>query len=427
MELSGKHRSASRHGVADLKETKQRDVAVEEEGIFVDLCDAILALKDKGMDVTGKMEDLRGFLEPFDTLTDFVLEQLGRLFPVIFELLGTGNPKDVKCALKVLVEITRLGKSPIPLELVEAVVSLAPSQSRSMLETVFRVMRNIGLPVLRFVSLRDLAGLAVKDGFAGAEDLAGMIYDVTQQGGECRELVPDFLQFIGFCFRERVEITFRYNLWTLVNLVESGLFDASLCSEIPIFEFVESQLETRDVVFETPALMMLGKLYARDAIPVDAVAIESILDCLSRSDQTRTNSARVLATVLEKHPELIELVMSGDGCVWKTLLEDHDSSNILLKQSGLALIKAIIQIVDSDTIQSMIEGGVFEAIADLLETRTALETLLIIVSKLASHPSFADVLAQMDELIPKPKIEELADQGDESVSSVARELLSLLG
>ena len=406
---------------------KQRDVAVEEEGIFVDLCDSILALKGKGMDVTGKMEDLRGFLEPFDTLTDFVLEQLGRLFPVIFELLGTGNPKDVKCALKVLVEITRLGKSPIPLELVEVVVSLAPSQSRSMLETVFRVMRNIGLPVLRFVSLRDLAGLAVKDGFAGAEDLAGMIYDVTQQGGECRELVPDFLQFIGFCFRERVEITFRYNLWTLVNLVESGLFDASLCSENSILEFVESQLETQDVVFETPALILLGKLYARDAIPVDAVAIRNIMDCLSRSDQTRTNSARVLATVLEKHPELIELVMSDDGCVWKTLLEGHWSSNILLKQSGLALIKAIVQLVDSDTIESMIEGGVFEVIADLLETKTAMEALLIIVSKQLSRPSFTDVLAQMDELIPKQKIEELADQGDESVSSIAKELLSLLG
>ena len=135
----------------------------------------------------------------------------------------------------------------------------------------------------------------------------------------------------------------------------------------------------------------------------------------------------MLATVLEKHPELIELVMSDDGCVWKTLLEGHWSSNILLKQSGLALIKAIVQLVDSDTIESMIEGGVFEVIADLLETKTAMEALLIIVSKQLSRPSFTDVLAQMDELIPKQKIEELADQGDESVSSIAKELLSLLG
>ena len=416
-----------RRAKAARVDRKRREVAPEEEEIFVSMCESLAALHHAGNIalIIAKLQDLGAFLNGFESINDTVRNTISTIFPVLAELLLSENPMVVKCTLICLLEITYLWQREFPAQLVESVVKVAPFQRGAPLELIFQVMRNIGMPILRLVSLEDLAKLSQTDQFAGTNELSGMLYDVTTRAELDPGLIPDLLWYIESCFTGRIEFTFKYNLWTIVNLIEQNLLDATAVSSV--IAFLEFAIESCVPAYETPALIAIEKMCKNDLIPDDTVPIEKILECFGRwsSDETRTNSAVALTTILKKFPQFIRDVMDSDGYVWKTLVTSHSSSRISLKTNGLALVTAILNLVAPEVVLEIVEGGVFEMIADLIETPTALEAIVEIVEKLARHPSFPEVIAQMEEFVPREKIEEIAGEDNEA-SLIAQKLLSML-
>jgi hypothetical protein len=359
-------------------------------------------------DISGVFQVLYGLLQLLghpDVKTQECVLMESPIVSTLCSLLRCGNVSIQTHVLQCLVEVSHFtGNELFGPDDVSGLISLVLPSNHDEIpdpsipaDYVFKLIRNIGLPVFQFVSLLDLFHPARSCDGTCLMNLAGLLCSIAEQELP-GELSLEILQFIRFCFDEGLESVFEYNFWTLRLLLGRDLFQFLLPDfwELHLLQFCEFGILSRDPDLQRPALQVVGLLFSKWEVPRDpsiGILLTVVTSCFmnSRHSVVRLNSILVLSDLLKQCPDFCQDMHAGE--VWQKIVQDFDIGSFAVKRASVSFLANLIRVLEPghDLIGELIGGGIFGFMCSAIEIgdgaiqRTALRALSSMVKRIPSE------------------------------------------
>jgi hypothetical protein len=349
---------------------------------------------------------------------------------IIFAALTSDRKRLQKNSLKCLVQLTShsgeafLGDEELPM-----ILDVVHRDPQPHLNYLFAILRNSGPPVFNFISLEELAIQSFRDNFSGVFSLAGLLFDISSS-----ELTADFvsqiLHFISNCFSDGLSVAFRFNLWTLRNLVNRRDFDCGLFFDRKLHQFLELMVQEDDPELRVPALIVVSELFKRTDAPIDPAVLLNCFETVE-DEESKTNSIIGIANMLGRVPDAVELLMERQ--TWQLIVSELGVRPFEGKRASLFFVARLLETADGRVVREMIGGEIVRFFGALLEKgdgkirKQTLATILTL-AELAKRFGLVELIGQcwVDQMAPEI-LAELAESEDQVIQVDVERIAQFFG
>jgi hypothetical protein len=349
---------------------------------------------------------------------------------IIIAALTSDSKRLRQNSLKCLVQITSLSGDPfLGDEELPIILDLAHRDPQPHLKYLFAILRNSGPAVFNFISLEDLAIQSFRDKFSGVFSLAGFLFGIS--GGELTaEFVSQILHFVSKCFSDGLSVAFRFNLWTLRNLVNRRDFDGDLFFDGNLHEFLELMVQDDDAELRVPGLIVVSELFKRMDARIDPAVL---LNCFetAEDEESKTNSIIAIANMVGRVPDAVGLLLENQ--TWQLIVSELAVQPFDGKRASLFFVGRLLETASGGVVREMIEGGIVRFFGQLLEVgdgkiKKQAVTAVLMLAESAARFGLVELVRQCwdDEMGPEI-LAELAASEDYAIQTHVERITHFFG